>query len=104
MGKRAKKVLSEMEGLSAQQPTEKSQDAIIKILVEINQVYPELRDRLIDTPQWEGLSEIEREINRAALEDDFEGLDKALQAYKSAVLTVDHGEAQGNLFCYGETG
>lgn len=71
---------------------------IEQTLLEINQTYPELRDRLIDPPKWKALSEIEQEINQAALEDDFEGLERALGAYKQAVLGVEHGEAQGSLF------
>jgi rRNA maturation endonuclease Nob1 len=77
---------------------EKSHSKIISTLLEINQAYPEVRDRLRDTPQWKNLSEIEQEINRAALEDNFEGLDRALQAYKQAVLTVEGTGGQGNLF------
>ncbi len=83
---------------NANKPNEKSHDAIINTLLEINQAYPELRDRLIDTPQWKALSEIEREINKAALEDDFEGLEKAPEAYKQSVLTVEDTGSQGNLF------
>lgn len=71
---------------------------IEQTLLEINQAYPEVRDRLKNSPQWKTLSEIEQEINRAALEDDFEGLDKALQEYKQAVLTVEDTGSQGDLF------
>lgn len=121
MGKRAKMILNEMERESSRRrktqagielsvdakkintqkveiTKENYQDRIINTLLEINQVYPELRDRLIDTPHWIILSEIEREINRAALEDDFEGLGRALEAYKQAVLTVEGTGSQGNLF------
>jgi len=89
------KIVKEKEGSIM---NEKSQDRIIKTLLEINRVYPELRDRLIDTPQWKTLFEIEQEINRSALEDDFEGLGKALEVYKQAVLTAEGTGSQGNLF------
>jgi Ni,Fe-hydrogenase III component G len=83
-------------------PKNKSQkDSSVLIeqaLFEINQTYPEVRGRVKDTPQWSALSEIEQEINRAALEDDFEGLDKALRAYKQTALGIEHGETQGSLF------
>jgi len=71
---------------------------IDQTIQEINKGYPEVRDRLKDTPQWKALSKIEQEINRAALEDDFEGLDRALQAYKQAALTVEGTGSQGSLF------
>jgi hypothetical protein len=70
---------------------------IEQTLLEINQAYPKVRDRLIDTSQWKALFEIEQEISRTVLEDDFESLERALQAYKQAVLGVERGEAQGNL-------
>lgn len=83
-------------------PQKKSQGdsamLIEQTLLEINRAYPEVRDRVKDTSQWKALSEIEQEINRAALQDDFEGLDKALQAYKQAVLTIEDTGSQGNLF------
>lgn len=83
-------------------PVEKSEGdsatLIDQALKEINQAYPEVRDQVRNTRQWKTLSEIEREINRAALEDDFEGLSKALQAYKKAVLTVGSLGCQGSLF------
>lgn len=77
---------------------EESHGKIIKVLLEINRVYSDVRGRVKDTLQWKTLLEIEREINRAALEDDFEGLAGALQAYKEAVLGIEHEEIQGNLF------
>lgn len=99
MGERARKVLSEMAKSRQQQPNPKSLNGIIEqTLLEINQAYPEVRDRVKDTPQWKALLEIEQEINRAALEDDFEGLGKALEAYKQAVLTVEDTGSQGDLF------
>ena len=65
--------------------------------LEINQAYPAVRNRLKDTPKWDALSEIEQKINRAALENDFAGLKRGLQAYRRAVLgLVEQGEAQGN--------
>jgi hypothetical protein len=75
-----------------------SSTLIEQTLLEINQAYPEVRDRMKDSPQWKAFSEIEREINKTVLEDDFEGLGKALEAYKQAVVTVEDTGSQGNLF------
>jgi hypothetical protein len=77
---------------------EDSSALIEQTILEINQAYPEVRGRVKDTSQWKALLEIEREINRAALEDDFEGLGKALEAYKRAVLTIEGTGSQGSLF------
>lgn len=71
---------------------------IEQTLLEINRAYPEVRDRVKDSPQWKTLSEIEQQIDEAALEGDFEGLGKVLEAYKQAVLTVEGTGSQGNLF------
>ena len=98
MGEKARKVLSEMAESKARRPSPKSHEAIIRTLLEINQAYPEVRGRMKDTPQWKALSEIEREINRTALEDNVEGLRKALETYKQAVLTVGDTGSQRNLF------
>ncbi len=98
MGERARKVLNGMVESRLQQPAPKSHGAITETFIEINRAYPEVRSRVKDTPQWQTLSDIERQINEAALHDDFEGLDRALQAYKRAALDTGHGEAQGNLF------
>jgi len=71
---------------------------IEQTLLQINQAYPGVRDRVKDTSKWSALSEIEQEINKAALEDDFEGLDRALQAYKQVVLGIEGTGSQGSLF------
>jgi hypothetical protein len=78
---------------------QKSQDAVIKTLLEINRAYPQVRNRVKDITQWKALSKIEQEINKAALKDDLEGVNKVLEAYKRAVLTITEGTgSQGVLF------
>jgi len=55
---------------------------------------------------WRRLVELEREINRAALKDHLEGLERALQAYQEAVLGLDNEmdrQVQGSLFDDRET-